>query len=249
MKLFLLLLFVVLIYLALFIIHLIHKKKYNGDNLYLHSSFDNNNVFLETIHFVLEKAVFLRVDAYKNYPRGNFLFLRSCIQVTLIYTIIISIVSYGQNFLPDNLKPSNGSTTLGAMFTFAGSYFALIFTFYWNEKNKYKDKWVYLANLYNEIIKNYKSEIHNELMSNSLAIDTVVLMMWNHRSFKYIVMNELEIAINNINDDKKKYHFIEKLENKKLTENEVIKLLEDYQLNLIEKRNEELKTINRKNDG
>ena len=69
-------------------------------------------------------------------------------------------------------------------------------------------------------------------MSNALAIDAIVTMMWSHRSFGSIVYHELKVAIE-ASDKRDDYIF--KFNNNLLSENEAVYILESYQLKLIEK--------------
>lgn len=246
MKIFILLFSILCLYLAIYIFHLTYKAKNKSEeNLYLNSSTGNHNWILELLHFIVEKMIFFRVDAYKNYPRGNFIFLRSFLQVTAIYILISFIVYCGYGLNTDDLLCAlNSSFNINSIFTLTASYFALIFTFYWHEKNKYKDKWNYLANLYNEIIKNYKTKAHNNLMSNSLAIDAVVLMMWNHRSFKNIVIKELRDAVLNLENEDEKNELTYKMKSGLLTEDEAVRILEKRQIKLLEIRTSEMEEKN-----
>jgi hypothetical protein len=120
-------------------------------------------------------------------------------------------------------------------FLIFGSYLTLINTFYWAEKNKLKDKWQYLAGLYNQTLLQRANKEMNEILSNALAIDIVTTMMWGHRSFSEIVRVELNEAISKIDESWKREDFENKLKTHKLTEVEAMKLLEDNQAWLFKK--------------
>lgn len=78
-----------------------------------------------------------------------------------------------------------------------GGIFAGLF---YSERTSYYQKWGYLANLYNEVLKakppyffRYDdNDIHSyrQSMCVALAIDIVQMEMWSHPSFKDVVLNQ-----------------------------------------------------------
>lgn len=133
-----------------------------------------------------------------------------------------------------SLSASMYFATVGAIFT----------TLFWQERNSFYQKWKYLADLYNEILK-AKPSIVNPEGSNfdyfsyrngltvALAIDIVQMEMWSHVSYKDIVEAELRAAL----DEKRTVKFRTRKdflnEANKLTKEQAVKILNEYQINTI----------------
>lgn len=223
---------IVLVFVTIASIHYFYKKylneKLKGKHvLYFHSGGEYSQPFAILLNFIIEKIIFLRIDLFKNYPRGNFLWVKTVAHVTILYCIA-GMVLYS-NLSSESFKSCfNGINPAVVL----GTYFTLISTFYWSEKSKLKDKWQYLATMYNQILLNWNDPVKHQLLSNALAIDTVVTMMWGHRSFSSIVYSELKVAIL-AESDKDRERYLSKFANNLLQESEVIKILENHQLRLM----------------
>lgn len=216
-------------------IHWFYKTRRNNrlsaHLIYLNSGDEYETWWLQLGHWFIEKVIFLRIDLFKNNPRGNFLWLKTIIHFTIIYCLIFIayIYIFDESTLKEQFKEGRN------YFLILGSYLTLINTFYWAEKTKLKDKWQYLATLYNQTLNVRDDESKHLILSNALAIDIVTTMMWGHRSFTEIVKTELEEAISNLDDQIRKDIIANKFDNHQLKEFEAIKLLEDYQKVLFSK--------------
>lgn len=211
------------------LIHLFYKSKRNkrlaAHLIYLNSGNEYEHRLLQFGHWFIEKIIFLRIDLFKNNPRGNFLWFKTILHFTILYSLLF--IFYIYVFDEETLKKQfeDGRN----YFLVLGSYLTLINTFYWAEKSKLKDKWQYLATLYNQTLNVRDNEGKHLILSNALAIDIITTMMWGHRSFTEIVKTEIDEAISSLENQLEKEHLQEKFENHQLKEFEAIKLLEDYQ--------------------
>ena len=222
-----------------YFLKLLSKSSLAKENkLYLNSNHDYANFILKWTHVLVEKAIFLRVDAYKNNPRGNFIWIISFLRVSFYYILLISIYTYFYSiecFI--NIFETNSYYFIVIIATF----FTLVNTVYNSIKQTFKSKWEYLANLYNITLKNIENENLYNLHENTLAIDIIVSMMWGHRSFDSIAYAEVLTALDYFKEADSSFYddYITKFNESDLTESNAIKILEKYQLVLLNKIKED----------
>lgn len=84
-------------------------------------------------------------------------------------------------------------------------FFALFTGFFINERLNYYQKWKYLANLYNDILKaphfneersSFETHYYRDSLEGAFVMDCLQLGMWKHPSFCIVVYNYLEKSIN-----------------------------------------------------
>lgn len=185
--------------------------------------------FMNLISEIIERWFFLKrsVFGYWNSNSMNKRFIGS-IFISALLTLFIS-----NYFL--KLNDQLCENKLQQLATFA----AIFSTLFWNERASYYSKWIYLANLYNEVIKEKPFVLGSETddtviysykdsLTIALALDIVQMEMWSHDSFKDIIESCLIDA----------FKFIEKVEISKselfiltnnMTKKSVINLLLEYQ--------------------
>ncbi len=114
------------------------------------------------------------------------------------------------------------------------AFIAALSFFYWQSAKMDQKKWLYCSDLYNTLIQeNHGNAIISKILGNALAIDLIILDLWAHRSFKELFCDELNQAVEKRAD---KYCLITKVNEKKLTEDEALFILQQYQDDLLEER-------------
>ena len=196
------------------------------------------------IHIVIENLILCKWQIFKNNPRGNVLILRSLWISLFLPTLILLILLLFKYLLSDSSANSvytffnkNDSLEMKEYifnFRFFKSYLlpwlGLNLIIYSNLWKDYHTKWSYCSALYNEIAKQSCDKVRRNLISN-FAIDLLFLDMWAHRSFYGSFRTSVEDAIEH------KYSSctecqIERLNRGEFTENEIAKILEQYQSDL-----------------
>ena len=60
---------------------------------------------------------------------------------------------------------------------------------FWNFRTHYGEKWLYCANLYNDILKLENDDDKKKKLEIALAIDIIHLNLWSNRSFNKFLTN------------------------------------------------------------
>ncbi|WP_290736377.1 hypothetical protein [Halobacteriovorax sp. JY17] len=173
---------------------------------------------------------------FKNNPSSNIIFFRS-IYIVSFFTIIIIISSTLTMLLVCGEVPNSNSLIKKLDYihfiTFYFAYFSAFSTLFWKERNKFKEKWEYLNNLYNDLLDD---NVHvQEIKLNALSIDCIVMLQWGHRSLRELVYIEVFTAVSYFFTDESKESIASKVNTATFTEKEIIFLLENYQTYLDQK--------------
>lgn len=191
----------------------------------------------DIVDVAIEVGIFSRTQNFKNDPRGNIMLIKSAYTVSMIIVLIVLssyfIFSAIYPFMTINLNINYKDILAGYL-----TAIAAINGLYWLEKSKHKEKWNYLSAEYNKIIteRDYSKPIQTmnnniSVLLNALAIDIIITMMWGHRSFKELFLNEAKKAVDHFIGNTtcslmllKDFHF---------SEAELIFILENYQRELM----------------
>lgn len=217
-----------------------NKRTDSNKRLYLNSGERFNKLHHQITHWVIEKLIFFRLDSFKNNPRGNFIFLISLLRV-LGFSLLLGVFCYITNA---QIDLNERTLTL-----FFGIYFTAVNALYFYKRRVFKEKWEYLAKLYNDLLASIPTSSAYQycLLENTLAIDIVTTGMWGHRSFSGIAYSECKKAIDYFETHPEllelEKEIIEQKENKiiTLTEIQALGLLETYQIELLKKAKEAFK--------
>lgn len=127
-----------------------------------------------------------------------------------------------------------GWITWPIIFTILGGVFT---NFFWQERSSYYQKWKYLADLYNDVLKaspqiaipedsEFDYHSYRESLNIALAIDIIQMEMWSHDSYKDIVAAELKNAMDE-KENLSEENFYSDV--RKLTKEDAVTILSTYQ--------------------
>lgn len=176
---------------------------------------------------ILERWILLKRTCfgYWNNVSSN---LRLMLSAVLSLSVLVVLHQFGV-FNSYQSKEWLRLTVFGAVFV----------THFFHERSSYYEKWIYLANLYNEVLKAQPYVLGREALSSNvysyrhslevaLVYDMVSMEMWSHSSFYPIFEVVLVDALKrkhskNTNEEVKKIA-------SQMTKSEVLKVLHDFQV-------------------
>lgn len=172
---------------------------------------------------------------YKNNVKGN-LRIFAALQVTTITALIVLIPTF--YFLKDGISAMDPKDFVTLIITLIGSYCAAVGGIFLKEKNSLYEKWKYLADLYNEILKiDPETKVNRyekrNLLKVALAMDILAMEMWSHESYCNLFHSCLKDAIRSHAPKLSAEYMIDHLESAPITKNEVKAYLETYQQRLL----------------
>lgn len=204
------------------------------------------------INFALEYFIFFRwpMFGYKNHLNNNLRIFSNIFSTAVVCWLGFLGLKILQPALTwQSLLYSNPSRDVASSFALQSVntnilvlIFAIMGAFFWNNRATYVSKWSYLANLYNDLLKEKDSE-SREILNVALVQDLVELGFYRHPSF-YSVFEETlleshrhskDLENNILKSEEEKNCEILELDGK-YTKEEAGKLLEKYQKFLLRER-------------
>tara|TARA_B100000749_G_scaffold280259_1_gene275643 strand:- start:8069 stop:8731 length:663 start_codon:yes stop_codon:yes gene_type:complete len=137
---------------------------------------------------------------YWDNPRANLrLFSSFWVAVRVAFVLVITPAIVVINQSPE-VFITKKTDLFGFLFAFILGFLGFWFGLYWKEKVSIHKKWEYLANLYNDVLKEAplrdpKSYNKRKLLEVGLALDILKMEMWGHSSYNDFFNSVLKEAV------------------------------------------------------
>lgn len=157
------------------------EKRLNSRLYFKESSLSN---VYELFHKFAENFLFFRWIFFKNRPRTTFLLVRSILVSSLVFGAYYSIFSSIDFFIM--------GIDVNPFLLFTASFIVG----YWHMSDKFGKKSLYLANLYNEVVR-YKSKGDNKtanILALNFSTQLLTMDLWGHRLYSWLLSESLEQA-------------------------------------------------------